>query len=391
MPMTLPLRMNRNMFSGARVEARSTTPRKVRANRSLLAIGFLFLSLTTLMPPAASATASSDDQPISLSLKPINQTGSYFAVTIEPGQSLELDVELGNYGTGTIAARTYSADAYSIINGGFGAKNRDSIPTGATSWMDYPAGVVQLPAGEASTRPFTVNVPTGTAPGYYLSSLILENDIPIQGSGSVALNQIVRQALPVSIQVPGPLKPAFELGQADHTVSAGNSVVGISIANTGNTNLKPAGSLTVQGLDGEIVSQAPITLGAIYAHSATQVETILDGTLQPGKYTINISLTDAGTDTTATGADVPFAVDKPSESTNTSILPDQLPQILQDATTGTTGPIIGAGLLSLLAVLAVLLLVRRRKRNVRVRLSDGETTPTTGSARTLHKTMDDGF
>ncbi|MDJ0315017.1 DUF916 domain-containing protein [Arthrobacter sp. H35-D1] len=334
----------------------------------LLVLGCL---LAALMVPVASAVAD-DHQQVKLSLEPVDQAGAYFALTMDPGQSRELKVELGNHGTGPIAARTYAADAYSIINGGFGAKGREGTPTGTTTWLSYPEQVLDLAAGQASIRSFTLTVPPGTAPGYYLSSLILENDVPIQGTGSVSLNQIVRHALAVSIQVPGPLQPAFGFGQAGHKISAEHSVVDIGIANTGNTNLKPAGNLTITDDNGKTVSQAPITMGSFYAHSDTKVETILDGILQPGDYTVSITLTDAGTKTTATGTDLPFTVAKPQANTDNKAQPRPLPQIIQDAGTGITPYLIAA---LLLVVLAVLFLLVRRNRRLRPR--DGESTNTT--------------
>ncbi|MEZ2388339.1 DUF916 domain-containing protein [bacterium RCC_150] len=325
------------------------------------------------MTPIASAVAD-DQQQVRLSLKPVDQAGSYFSLTLDPGQSRELKVELGNHGTAPIAARTYAADAYSIINGGFGAKDRNSTPSGTTSWLAYPMQVLQLPAGQASIRSFTVSVPPGTAPGDYVSSLILENDIPIQGSGSVALNQIVRQAVAVSIRVPGPLQPAFGFGEAQHKITAEHSVIDIGIANTGNVNLKPIGSLTIHDHNGKTVAQAPVTMDSVYAHSDTKVETTLGGKLQPGNYTADITMADAATNTSATGTGLPFTVSEASLSTTGSnAQPEQLPQILQDAGTGTTPYVIGAVLLVILA--GLFLLIRRNRGRHPHR---GRTTNTTG-------------
>lgn len=363
----MPQRSRRRL---TRTPPTGTSPARIRTARILLAAGFL---LAALIAPVASAVAD-DQQQVKLSLKPVDQTGSYFALTMDPGQTRELKVELGNNGTAAIAARTYAADAYSIINGGFGAMDRDSTATGTTSWLSYRGEVLQLPVGQASIRSFTVAVPPGTAPGDYISSLILENDVPIQGSGSVTLNQIVRQALAVSIRVPGPLEPAFEFGQAEHKITAEHSVIGIGIANTGNTNLKPAGNLTIRDRDGKTVAEVPVTMASFYAHSGTKIETTLGGKLQPGNYTVSITLTDPATKTTATGTDLPFTVaDTPLANTGNSAQPGQLPQIIQDAGTGPTPYLIGAGLL---AALAALFLLIRRNRNRRPH--GGGTENTTG-------------
>jgi hypothetical protein len=63
----------------------------------------------------------------------------------------------------TAAARwrpgRYSADVYTIINGGFGARLRDTPQSGMTTSVDYATDVVALPAGKSIRRSFTVTFP----------------------------------------------------------------------------------------------------------------------------------------------------------------------------------------------------------------------------------------
>ncbi|MDQ1618860.1 MAG: hypothetical protein QOE19_1429, partial [Actinomycetota bacterium] len=153
-----------------------------------------------LAPGAAHATES----PVKLSAKPVAQPGQFFDVTLAAGATRTLRIELGNQGTSGIAARTYAADAYTIINGGFAARLRGEASAGTTRWLDYRPSVLQLPAGEAVERSFTLSVPPGTPPGEYISAIVLENDQPVEGSGAVALNHVLRQAVAVSVRVPGP-------------------------------------------------------------------------------------------------------------------------------------------------------------------------------------------
>jgi hypothetical protein len=337
-------------------------------SRRLSGITGRFFRLRLLLALLCAATvfsgsvngASADDgkQQVNLSLKPMDQPGSYFSLNMGPGQNRQLKVELGNHGAAAIAARTYAADGYTLINGGFGAKDRDSTATGATSWLTYPSEVLQLPAGQASVRTFTLTVPAGAAPGDYVSGLVLENDRPIQGAGSVALNQIVRQVVAVSIHVSGPLQAALSLGTASHKLTGGNSVVAVQIKNTGTTNLKPAGPLRISDHDGKTVSEAAVSLDTVFARTDTQSETTLNGKLQPGNYTAIMTLTDPATQTTTTGT-IPFTVADQNLANSGTTGQGPLPQIIQDAGTG-PWPWIGA--LSILVVLAAVLFLRTRRR-----------------------------
>jgi LPXTG-motif cell wall-anchored protein len=121
-------------------------------------------------------------------------------------------------------------------------------------------------------------------------------------------------------------------------------------------------------------------MDSVYADSNTKVETTLAGKLQPGNYTVSITLDDAETNTAATGTDLPFTVEKPLATTDNTTQPRPLPQIIQDAGTGNTPYLIAAGLL---AVLATLILLIRRKRNQHPHRG-GTTNTTRQQARKSH-------
>ncbi len=164
------------------------------------------------------AGAAEPDLP-KLGITPVGQDGDFFQLTLEPGAVHTLEVELANQGDSPIAARTYAADVATIVNGGFGAGLRDAPSGGTTSWVDYPADVFQLDPDQAVNRTFTVTVPAATPPGEYITSLVIENDEPVRGSGDVAVEQVLRQAIAVAVTVPGPLRGALTVGgNGSHTV-----------------------------------------------------------------------------------------------------------------------------------------------------------------------------
>src|ERR1700690_1119730 len=141
-----------------------------------------------------------------------------------PGETRTFAVEIANDGDAALAARSYAADVYTIINGGFGARLRDAPRTGATNWLDSSTTVEDLQPGQGIRRAFAVSVPADAGPGEYITSLVLENDQPIRGTGPVPPNQILRQAVAVVAPVPGQRLPALAIGEASHTVVDGTSV-----------------------------------------------------------------------------------------------------------------------------------------------------------------------
>jgi len=130
-------------------------------------------------------------EPPRLGLTPTGEIGQFFALSMEPGASRQLTVELGNVGHDSLLARTYAADAYTIINGGFAAELFGEAPSGTTQWLDYPDREVTLGPGEALVIDFTVSVPAATVPGEYIAALVAENAEPYRdaGAGGVSMDR----------------------------------------------------------------------------------------------------------------------------------------------------------------------------------------------------------
>ncbi|HEX5825641.1 MAG TPA: hypothetical protein VFY18_14375 [Candidatus Limnocylindrales bacterium] len=252
--------------------------------------------LATVMAVAALGAPSAafgQNVEMKLALRPVGATGSFFDLTMRPGETRHLEVDIANDGTAPLAARTYAGDVYTIVNGGFGARLRDEPATLTTRWLDYPSKVLDLPAGAQIRRAFAVAVPTDAGPGEYATSLVLENDRPIPGTGQVVLDQIVRQAVAVIVTVPGERSPALAIGAASHKVVAGKSIVSVAVANTGNIRLKPLVTFELIDAAAATVSRASVPMDTFYARTDTFVEVPLAAVLLPGAYTIRLSLEDA--------------------------------------------------------------------------------------------------
>jgi hypothetical protein len=267
--------------------------------------------LSVLAAIGAPAAAFAGDGQVKLALQPVDQTGSYFDLTMRPGETRRLDVVLSNTGDTPAIARTYAADVYTIVNGGFGGRLHDEPQTGTTRWLDYPTAGVALPVGRSTRRSFSVAVPADATPGEYITSLILESDQPIPGGGAVALDQVVRQAVGVVVTVPGRRSPGLAIGAASQTVVGGSSIVSVAVVNTGNIRLKPVATFALFDSAGSRISEATVPMGTFYAHTATSVEVPLARLLQPGTYTVRLTLEDAiqGAQAEATG--IAFAVVAP--------------------------------------------------------------------------------
>jgi methionine-rich copper-binding protein CopC len=234
--------------------------------------------------------------------------GSYFQVEIASGKSKKLSVELSNLGDADVRARTYPADAFTLVNGGFGAKLDGEPTSGTTKWINYKAETFTLKAGEVVTREFTLRVPKNAKPGQYLTSIILQPADPTVQGGNIAIKQVSRQALPIAITVPGAETPKLEIGAASYHAGAASRSVQIELANMGNVHITPAGTFVLSRADGSEVVRQDVKLGSIFAGTSTLLQVTLPQPLDPGEYTVALKLTDEKHDLTAQADALPLTV-----------------------------------------------------------------------------------
>ena len=338
-----------------------SAPRRYRSligRTAAVLASLLALPLSTAGP----VTTFAQDGTIELGLRPIDPAGEFFELTLAPGETRTLQVELANFGDVGISARTYAADVYTIVNGGFGARLRDEPHTGATLWLDYAGEVVQLEPGQGIQRSFTVTVPTDAEAGEYISSLILENEEPIRGTGEVALDQVIRQATAVVVTVPGPRTAALRIGAASHKVVADKSVVAVEVDNPGNVRLRPVAQFALFDAAGSEVSRATVPMDSFYARTSTLVEIPLAALLRPGSYTVNLSLDDVEHDVRVEQLAIPLLIGAPPEPASPEGQPPGLTEVIQAVQEASPAVVIAALVAGILGAVVVGWFIVRRRR-----------------------------
>lgn len=243
-----------------------------------------------------------------LSATAVGMVKPYFEATLEPGGSASFTLMVGNYGSTAQRVRVFPADVYSRVNGGFESRLAGEPIGGTTEWLDLKDEIFELKPGETTERKFSVSVPEGTKPGEYLTSVVMQTADPVKGTGAVAIDQILRQALAVAVDVPGDRSGAMEVGEAVYYDGPAVDTVQVAVKNTGNIRLAPSATVDVKDASGTSVTGTEMDMDSIYAGTDTIIELPLIKPLENGEYTVSVKLDDAERGVSAEAADLPMTV-----------------------------------------------------------------------------------
>jgi len=271
-------------------------------SKAALLVAMAMLAMGLAGPAHAStpvpATPTVDANLLAFAMYPADkQLGDYFIPTIKAGKSATLHVNLTNTGNVAFNARTLAINAGTAVNGGFHVADPGTKPEGVTTWLDYPEATYPLEPGKGIQAPLVINVPKGTAPGQYITALVMETADARTVSGG-SFKQVIRQALPVFITVPGAISAKFDVSDIVLTKLDSAIELTFGVNNSGNILVKPQGTVAVVDAQGATVLTAPVLMNSVYARDKTTLTVGLPA-LVSGTYTVNVDLHDEATGATA--------------------------------------------------------------------------------------------
>lgn len=285
---------------------------------SLIKIFLLLFALTLAFPFTTNAqdTGSSTpvvnegpDETIWFIIAPDGKSnGDFFSVELEAGGEATLKGYFGNGSEIPVETLFYAADVVSPVNGGLNINDSTFPVSGPTTWLDFPTEIVQFDAKEILERSFTVSVPAGTPPGQYITGVAIETLEAAPPPGELPILVKYRFVAAVLITVPGPIEPAFTIGDIAVVVDEASTTISGTIENTGNIRVRPAGTITLTNSEGVEITNAQLSMQSVYAGHTVRFEISLPVPIPEGDYTAAIDLADPDTGATAAMSDVALAV-----------------------------------------------------------------------------------
>ncbi len=212
-----------------------------------------------------------------------------FEFNVTPGQPVDLEVKLFNETQNPL-------ELYSEVTP-FGADGETGEPaynfneplSGLSSWVSVEKGPLTLAAGERKTIPVKINVPADAEPGGQYAVLFFSTQPPkTDGTQGVAvgtkLGTLLLARVAGNVVEQGSIKE-FSLGGGATILNRLPVNFVTRFQNTGNVHLRPAGTISVTNLFGQISGAVDVnpTKGATLPNSVRRYESTWgDGTVATG-------------------------------------------------------------------------------------------------------------
>lgn len=202
-------------------------------------------------------------------------SGHFFATN-----SGDTDAQLSVY-----AADGLTGDTTGIVYSGLGDAKRD-----AGNWLAPSTRGIYLRADDARRVDFSLKVPSGATPGDHVGGIVLE-----QRRTGGAISQVVRNVVPVLVDVSGPAGTSIDLRSALITDLPGTTLpaVTVKMVNTGRRICRPVLSVAMTG-PSERGATVTRELDAILPGDAVPFPLPWPRPLDTGSYVALVTLTGCG-------------------------------------------------------------------------------------------------
>ena len=344
---------------------------KIRSIASHPRAGALAVMVASALAASAaaptSATADAPPTPAAFALTAVGVSGAMM-LHGTAGQVLHGAVRVRDVSRQTITVILQPADIKNAGNGNADYVTTELSHTGR--WLHLAAATVGL-APHASRRiAFTVSIPAGTSGASHYAGIVAINAADLAPGGarkgakgtSFTFYRINRQALPLTIRLPGPLTRSLALRSAMLIVAPVGASLRLALR-AGGSELIEAAQLNVRVLRGSrTIFTYASTLGQLFPTTSLNYDVPWQGRPTPGSYRVLGTIRPTGT--------APVNIDTTVKFTgaNAAQLKRETPPVSGAATNGLPGwvPIaltIATALLIALS-LAVYKLARRPARTV---------------------------
>lgn len=242
---------------------------------------------------------------ISMPVKAATQTRLGFAVSpptfelsANPGDKITQSIRVDNLTADTLTLHADAKDFVPAGEEGQASTTDKRTNYSLSSWVSISSPVFDIPARGSKTIQFTISVPQSAEPGGHFGSVVFSTKpTPQQSVSGTAVGQEIGSLL--LLKVAGQVTEKAEIASFSPTQDLwqhGPIGFELRIKNSGNVQLKPTGTITIDNLFGEKVASVPIDTKTILPDSTRKIAASWAGSSWPGWYTATVSVSYGSSD-----------------------------------------------------------------------------------------------
>jgi hypothetical protein len=242
-----------------------------------------------------------------------DEAGPYFTFAARHGTTVAGRVQIVSRSTQARSVLLQAADVGTAATGGL--DYRDGRPRATARWLRLGRRRLTLPAGQAVTVPFAVQVPAGARPGDHVAGVVASDPTELarqrraaqRGGNALRLAFRSRLAIAVLVRVPGARRARLAFEGAAVDASPAGVRIALRLGNRGNTLIKPTrGNVTVSQ-DGQPILTTGVDLDTFAPASEIRFPIPLPGTPTQGRYHVAGTLHPNGAPPVRIDTDVEFS------------------------------------------------------------------------------------
>lgn len=216
--------------------------------------------------------------------------GGFITLNVNPGGSASGHFYATNSGDRDAQLTVYSADGLTGDTTGIVYSGLGDAKTGAGTWLTPSTRGILLRADDSRRVDFSLKVPAGATPGDHVGGIVLE-----QRRTGGAISQVVRNVVPVLVDVAGSAGLSLDLRSALVTDLPGTTLpaVTVKMRNDGRRICRPSLAVALTG-PGERGAQVARTLDAILPGDNVPFPLPWPRPLESGSYTALVTVSGCG-------------------------------------------------------------------------------------------------
>lgn len=215
-----------------------------------------------------------------------------FEMSANPGDTITQSIRVDNLTDITLALHADVKDFVPTGEEGQASTTDKRTNYSLSSWVSVSSPIFDIPARASKTIQFTVAVPQHAEPGGHFGSVVFSTKpTPQQNMSGTAVGQEIGSLL--LLKVAGQVTEKAEIASFSPTQDFwqhGPIAFDIRIKNSGNVQLKPTGTITINNIFGEKVASVPIDSKTILPDSTRKIAASWAGSAWPGWYTATASV-----------------------------------------------------------------------------------------------------